>query len=48
MSDRIVIVGYVYESRQNGGVHSIHGIAPCLAVGSHFGVEPKIRVVYER
>lgn len=48
MSDRIVIVGYVYPtSRQNGIVVSGGGIAPCLGVGCHSGVEPKIELVYE-
>lgn len=45
--DKIVVIGYVYESRQNGGVIGIYGVAPCLGVGSHSGVEPKIQQVYE-
>ena len=47
MSDRIEVVGYVYSSKQNGGVYSPNGIAPCLGVGCHSGVEPKLRVIYE-
>lgn len=45
--DRIVVVGYVYESRQNGVVLDAGGVSPTLSVGQHFGCEPKIRVVYE-
>ena len=48
MTDRIVIAGYVYASNQNGVVHDIQGICQCLGVGCHSGVEPKIKVVYER
>lgn len=46
-SDRIVVVGEVYRSRQNGIVIDVCGVSPCLAVGQHFGVEPKIKVVEE-
>ena len=46
--DRIVIVGSVYQSRQNGVVLSVQGISPCFVVGQHSGVESKIRVVYEK
>ena len=46
-TDRIVIVGNVWNSRQNGMVLDIRGVYPCLSVGQHSGVEPKIRVVYE-
>lgn len=48
MTDKIIIIGYVYASNQNGGVHSPKGVAPCLGVGQHSGVEPKIEVRYER
>lgn len=40
------IVGQVWKSRQNGMVYDPKGIAPCLCVGNHSGVEPKI-IVYE-
>lgn len=46
-ADKIVIAGYVWESRQNGTVLDVSGISPCISVGQHSGVEPKIRVVYE-
>ena len=46
-TDRIVIVGNVWNSMQNGMVLDVCGISPCLSVGQHSGVEPKIRVVYE-
>lgn len=46
--DGIVVVGYVYQSRQNGIVLDAGGgVSPTLSVGQHFGCEPKIRVVYE-
>lgn len=46
-TDRIVIVGNVWNSRQNGIVLDVRGVSPCLSVGQHSGVEPKIMVVYE-
>lgn len=46
-SDRIVIVGNVWNSRQNGVVLDIRGIVPTISCGAHSGVEPKIKVVYE-
>ena len=46
-TDKIVVVGYVWNSRQNGMVLDIRGVSPCVSVGQHSGVEPKIRVVYE-
>ena len=45
--DRIVIEGYVYESRQNGLVLNMGGVSPTIGVGCHSGVEPKIKVVYD-
>lgn len=36
----------VWKSQQNGWVYDPNGIAPCLSVGQHSGVEPKI-IVYE-
>lgn len=47
-SDRIIVLGYVYESRQNGVLLDVLGLCPTLSVGCHSGVEPKIRIVYER
>lgn len=38
------IVGQIYRSRQNGAVYDPMGLAPCLCVGAHSGVEPKIIV----
>jgi len=46
-TDKIVVVGYVWNSRQNGMVLDIRGVSPCFTVGQHSGVEPKIKVVYE-
>jgi len=40
------IVGRVWKSSQNGMVYNPDGISPCLCVGNHSGVEPKI-IVYE-
>lgn len=45
--DRIVVVGFVWNSNQNGAVLNITGISPTISVGCHSGVEPKIRIVYE-
>ncbi len=46
MIDRVIIVGQVWKSSQNGAVYNPRGIAPTLCVGHHAGVEPKI-IVYE-
>jgi len=46
-TDKIIVVGYVWNSRQNGVVLDVSGIAPTISCGAHSGVEPKIRVVYE-
>ena len=40
------IVGQIWKSRQNGMVNDPNGIAPCICVGNHSGVEPKI-IEYE-
>lgn len=46
--NRIVILGYVWKSQQNGAVYDVGGVSPCLNVGQHSGVEPKImEIVYE-
>lgn len=47
MTDKIIIIGYVYESKQNGGVIDDSGVCYCLGVGCHGGVEVKIKIVYE-
>lgn len=39
---RCVIVGQVYRSQQNGMVYDPNGVAPCICVGKHSGVSPKI------
>ena len=41
------IVGQVWQSKQNGKVYDPDGVAPCLCVGHHAGVEPKI-IEYEQ
>lgn len=46
-TSRIVIEGYVYNSKQNGLVLNMCVVAPTIAVGHHSGVEPRIKVVYE-
>ncbi len=40
------IVGKVWKSKQNGMVYDPDGISPCICVGHHSGVEPKI-IEYE-
>lgn len=45
---KIMNEGYVYSSRQNGLVLNPRGISPTISVGQHSGVEPRIRVVYEK
>lgn len=45
--DKIIVVDNVWNSRQNGMVLDVRGIAPTITCGAHSGVEPKIRVVYE-
>lgn len=45
---KIVAIGYVWKSQQNGAVYDVEGVSPCLACGQHSGVEPKImEIVYE-
>jgi hypothetical protein len=45
---RIMTIGYVWKSQQNGAVYDVEGVSPCLACGQHSGVEPKImEIVYE-
>ena len=43
---RCLTVGQIWRSKQNGQVYDPNGIAPCICVGHHAGVEPKI-IVYE-
>lgn len=46
--NKIMIVGYVWKSQQNGAVYDVGGVSPCLNCGCHSGVEPKImEVIYE-
>lgn len=46
-SDKAKLAGYVWNSRQNGGVYYTDALSPCLVVGTHSGVEPKILIIYE-
>lgn len=46
-TDKIVVVGFVWNSHQNGAVYDVRGLSPCFVVGQHSGVESKIKVVYE-
>lgn len=39
-------MGRIYKSKQNGNVYNPEGISPCICVGHHSGVEPKI-IEYE-
>lgn len=43
---RCLVVGQIWKSKQNGMVYDPEGVAPCLCVGNHSGVEPKI-IEYE-
>lgn len=45
-SCRVVVVGYVYRSQQNGQVYDPRGLSPTICVGHHAGVEPRI-IEYE-
>lgn len=45
-SSSVRVVMQIYRSQQNGMVYDPDGIAPCLCVGCHSGVEPKI-IEYE-
>lgn len=44
---KIMVLGYVWKSQQNGAVYDWGGLSPCLNCGCHSGVEPKIMVYYE-
>ncbi len=47
--NKIVILGYIWKSQQNGAVYDVEGVSPCLSCGQHSGVEPKIMEVrYEK
>ena len=46
-SSKCLIAGKVWKSQQNGFVYDPCGVAPCLCVGHHSGVEPKI-IEYEK
>jgi hypothetical protein len=46
--NKVVIIGYVYKSQQNGAVYDVGGVSPCLCCGCHSGVEPRImETIYE-
>ena len=46
MNDKVIVVGQVWKSSQNGQVYDPRGVSPTICVGHHAGVEPKI-IVYE-
>jgi len=46
MNDKVIVVGQVWRSSQNGQVYDPRGVSPTICVGHHAGVEPKI-IVYE-
>jgi len=39
---RVLRLFQIWRSQQNGWVYDPDGISPCLGVGQHSGVEPKI------
>ena len=43
---RVLPLLRIYRSSQNGMVYAPEGISPCICVGHHAGVEPKI-IEYE-
>lgn len=43
---RVLPLFRIWKSQQNGWVYDPDGLSPCLQVGHHSGVEPKI-VEYE-
>ena len=43
---RCIITGQIWKSKQNGQVYDPDGLSPCICVGHHSGVEPKI-IVYK-
>lgn len=43
---KCIVAGFVYKSRQNGQVYDANGVSPCICVGCHAGVEPRI-IAYE-
>lgn len=45
-SRSVLPVWKIWRSHQNGWVYDPQGLAPCLTVGNHSGVEPKI-IVYD-
>lgn len=46
MNDKVIVVGQVWKSSQNGAVYDTRGVSPTICAGHHAGVEPKI-IVYE-
>lgn len=46
-NEKIPVEVYVYASRQNGVVLNVNGVCPCLGVGCHSGVEPKVMMIHE-
>lgn len=43
---KVMKVGQIYRSKQNGWVYDPEGVSPTICVGHHAGVEPRI-IVYE-
>lgn len=39
---KVIVVGQIWRSSQNGMVYDTGGVSPCICVGHHAGVEPKI------
>ena len=46
---KIITIGYIWKSQQNGAVYDVEGLSPCISCGCHSGVEPKIMEIrYEQ
>lgn len=46
-TNKIVVIGFVWRSKQNGMILNVLGLSSCITIGQHNGCEPKIAVVYE-
>lgn len=46
MNDKVIVVGQVWRSSQNGMVYDPRGVSLTICAGHHAGVEPRI-IVYE-
>lgn len=44
---KIEHIGQIWNSLANGQVYGWGGVSPCICVGAHSGVEPKILIIIE-